>query len=90
MKPRAVQERPEEVHDACVAVVVGPASWIARQVHRGVGAAVIRAVARQYFSTTRVQAGHANRVLVGVGAAVGEEDLIQLTGSALGDEPCGL
>jgi hypothetical protein len=34
-----------------------------------------------------VQTGHAHRVLVGVGAAVGEEDPVQLARRVLGDQP---
>ena len=83
----AVQERAEEAHDAAVGVVVRPAARVAGHVDRGVGAAVIRAVARQHLVAAGVQPGHPHRVLVGVGAAVGEEHLVQLTGGALGDQP---
>ncbi len=60
---RAVQERPEEVDDAGVAVVVGPAPRVAGEVDRGVGAAVVRAVAGEHLVAAGVQTRHAHRVL---------------------------
>ena len=87
---RAVQERAVEVHDAGAGVVVGVAPRVAGEVDRGVGAAVVRAVAGEHLAPAGVQAGHPHRVLDGVGAAVGEEHLVQITGGALGDQPGGL
>ena len=87
---RAVEVRPEEVHDTAVAVVVGPAPRVAGQVDRRVGAAVVAAVAREHLVAPGVQPGHPDGVLDGVGAAVGEEDLVQVAGCALGDQPGGL
>ena len=74
---RAVQERAVEVHDAAAGVVVGVAARVTGQVDRGVGAAVVRAVARQHLVAAGVQPGHPHRVLDGVGAAVGEEHLVR-------------
>ncbi len=87
---RAVEERAEEVHDAAVAVVVGPAPRVTGQVDRGVRAAVVRAVPAQHLVPAGMQTRHAERVLVGVGTAVGEEDLVQLAGGALRDQSRGL
>ena len=73
----AVEERPEEVHRAGAAVVVGPAARVAGQVHREVGAAVVGAVRREHLEPAGVQPGHPDRVLDRVCAAVGEEHLVQ-------------
>ncbi len=37
-----------------------------------------------------VQPGHPDGVLDGLGAAVGEEDLVQVARGSLGDQPCRL
>ncbi len=87
---RAVEERRPEAHDARGAVVGGPAARVAGQVDRGGGGAVVRAVGGEHLRAARVQTGHADGVLDGLGAAVGEEDLVQVARGALGDEACGL
>ena len=87
MEGAAVEERPEEVHRAGRAVVVGPAARVARDVDREVGAAVVRAVRREHLDPPGVQPRHPDRVLVGVGSPVGEEHLVEVTGRVARDQP---
>ena len=51
--------------------------------HAAGGRAVIRAIARQDLVPAGVQARQLDRVLVGVGAAVGEEEDVDVAGSEL-------
>jgi hypothetical protein len=51
---------------------------------------VVAAVGGQDLVPSGVQPGHPDRVLVGVGPAVGEEDGIEACGGDLRDEPSGL
>ena len=89
VKGAAVEEGAEEVDGSGVAVVIGPAASVAGHVDRQVGAAVVAAVGREHLDTARVQTGHPDRVLVRVGTAVGEEDLVQAGGSVLADPMSG-
>ena len=54
------------------------------------GAAVVAAVGRRAPCAAGVQAGHPDRVLVRLGAAVGEEHPVQVAGVQLGDQAGGL
>ena len=51
---------------------------------------MVGAVPGEHLVAAGVQSRHPHRVFVGVGAAVGEEDLVQVAGSSLCDEPCRL
>ena len=86
---RAVEEGPEEVHVAG-RVLVGDAAPVARRDDGGAGVAVVRAVAREDLGPAGDQAGHPDGVLVGVGAAGREEDLLEALGRPLQDQPCRL
>ena len=77
------------MHDV-VRVLVGPAPWLAREVDGETGVAVVRAVERHHLAAAGVQPRHADRVLVGVGAAVGEEDLVHAVGREVDDALRGL
>ncbi len=83
----AVEVGRPEVHDPGGGAVGGPAARVAGEVHGLLGAAVVRAVRREHLRAARVQPGHAHRMLDGVGAAVGEEDLVEVPRRPLGDEP---
>ena len=72
--------RVEHVDDARHARFGGPAARIAGQRHRAGGAAVIRAVAREDLVAAGERARDLDRVLVGVGAAVGEEEDVDVAG----------
>ena len=85
----AVRVRAEEVHVA-VGVLVGPAAGVAGRGHRGAGVAVVAAVEAEHLVLAGVDASHPDRVLVGVGAAVGEEDLVEAGRGQLGDALGGL
>ena len=87
---RPVGVRTEEVHDAGGAAVVGPAPRVAGHLHRGRGVAVVAAVRREHLVPAGVQPGHPHGVLDRVGAAVGEEHLVEVGGRALGDQPRAL
>ena len=86
----AVEERAEEVDGPGRAVVARPAARVAGHVDREVGAAVVAAVGRQHLVAAGVQPRHAYGVLVGVGAAVGEEDVVEVAGGVARDQPGGL
>ena len=86
----AVEEGAEEVDDTGIAEVVPPPARIAGDVDRRLRAPVVRAVAGEDLVPAGVEAGHADRVLVGVGPAVGEEDVVEAGRGALGDEARGL
>ena len=77
--------RVEHVHDAGHARLGAPAPRIAGQRHRAVRAAVVRAVAREDLVPAGVGARDLDRVLVGVGAAVGEEEHVDVAGRELGE-----
>ena len=82
--------RIEDVDDARHARLGAPAPRIAGQRHRAVRAAVIRAVAREDLVAAGEGARDLDRVLVGVGAAVGEEEDVDVAGRELrelGAEP---
>jgi len=51
---------------------------------------MVGAVGGEHLVPAGDQPGHAHRVLVGVGPAVGEEDLVQVARRPLGDQPRGL
>ena len=57
---------------------------------RGAGVAVVRAVRREDLVAPGVQARHPDRVLVRVGAAVGEEHLVEARRRVVDDAPGGL
>ena len=77
--------RIENVHDAGHAGLGAPAPRIAGQCHRAMRAAVVRAVAREDLVPAGVRARDFDRVLVGVGAAVGEEEDVDIAGRELGE-----
>ena len=68
------------VHDAGDAWLGGPAPRIAGERDRAGGRAVIRAVAREDLVATGVPARGLDGVLVGLGAAVGEEEAVDVAG----------
>ena len=51
---------------------------------------MVAAVGREHLVPAGVQPRHADGVLVGVGAAVGEEDVVEVAGGVRGDQPGGL
>src|SRR5699024_6163557 len=75
-----------EVDDALGRIVVGEATGVAGDIDGQLGAAVVAAVGREHLRPSRVQPGHADRVLVRVGPAVGEEHVVEIARGALGDE----
>ena len=77
--------RIEHVDDARHAGLGGPAPRIAGQHHRAGGAAVVRAVERQHLVAAGVLARDLDRVLVGLGAAVGEEEDVDVARTDLGE-----
>ena len=78
---------PEEVRDRSVGRLVRPAARVARERDRRGGAAVVAAVHREHLAPAGHGARHAHGVLVGVGAAVREEHLVEVAGRDLGDAP---
>ena len=84
---RAVRVRAHEVDDAGDRRLAPPAPRLAGEGHGGGGGAVVAAVRRQHLRPARVGAGQADGVLVGLGAAVGEEDPVEALGRVGGDEP---
>ena len=82
---RAVRVRAHEVRDAAVGRLVRPAARVARERDRRGGAAVVAAVHREHLAPAGDGARHAHGVLVGVGAAVREEHLVEVAGRHLGD-----
>ena len=68
------------VHDAGDAGLGRPSPRIAGERDRAGGRAVIRAVARQDLVAAGVPARRLDRVLVGLGAAVGEEEAVDVAG----------
>ena len=86
---RAVEVGAEEVH-VLGGVLVRPAARIAGRGDGSTGVAVVRAVEREHLVLVRVDAGHADRVLDGVGPAIGEEHLVHVLCDQAGDELGGL
>ena len=84
----AVQVRAEEVHVPAGVLVRHP-SPVAGRDDRRAGVAVVRAVGREHLVAAGVQARHADGVLVGVRAAVGEEHLARSRRAALRDDALG-
>ena len=79
---RAVEERTEEVLHSGGPGVARPAPGVAGQVDGGAGRSVVRAVGGEHLRASGVEAGHPDRVLDGLGACVGEEDLGPLAQAA--------
>ena len=73
---RPVQVRAEEVH-VPGGELVRPPPRVAGGGDRRPGVAVVGAVEAEHLAAAGVQPGHPDRVLVRVGAAVGEEHLLQ-------------
>ena len=67
-------------------VFVRPAARIAGRGDGSTGVAVIGAVERELLVLVRVDTGHADRILDGVGPAIGEEHLVHVLGHQAGDE----
>ena len=80
----AVEVGAEEVRVPAGVLVRHP-SPVAGRDDRGTGVAVVRAVGRQHRVAAGVQARHADGVLVGVRAAVGEEHLGEPAGRLVDD-----
>ena len=64
-----------------------PPAGIARHRDRTCGRAVVAPVGRENLVPARVHARHAQRVLVRLRSAVGEEHLVEIARCELGDEP---
>src|SRR5207249_9414179 len=75
----------EDVDDAWHAGFRGPAPWIAGEHHAAGRRAVIRTVARENLVASRRQARQLDRVLVRLGAAVGEEEDVDVARRDLGE-----
>ena len=73
--------------DVPARVLVGHAAPVPGRDDRRPGVAVIAAVGRDDLVPAGEQASHPDGVLVGVGAAVGEEHLAEAVGGAVGDPP---
>ena len=86
----AVEVGAPEAHHPGHAGLGGPPAGLAGERDRAGGGPVIAAVGGEDLVPAGVHPGHPQRVLVGLGAAVGEEDLGQVAGGALGDHPGGL
>ncbi|CAB4974393.1 unannotated protein [freshwater metagenome] len=82
---RAVEVGAKEV-DMLRRVLIRPAAGVAGRGDGSSGVAVVRAVEREHLVLVRVDAGHADRVLDCIGAAVGEEHLVHVVGDETGDE----
>ena len=78
------------MHNPGAAVIVGVAPRVAGEIDRGVSAAMVGAVPGEHLAPTGVQTRHPHRVLDGIRARVGEEHMVEVTGSALGNKPRGL
>ena len=81
---RAVEVGAEHV-DVAPCVLVGHPAPVAGRDDRPAGVAVVGAVRRHDLVAPGVQTCHPDGVLVGVGAAVGEEHLVEALGRAGGD-----
>src|SRR5580700_2870435 len=73
------------MHDARNARLRGPSAWVAGKTHRASGRAVIRAIAGDDLVAAGEKARELEGVLVGIGAAVGEEECIDIAGSNFGE-----
>ncbi len=71
-------------HDPDEARLVGPAARVAGEGHRPEGRAVVGAIAGEDLVPAGVVAGELDRVLDRLGAAEGEEDLVEVAGQDLG------
>ena len=83
IQPAAIAVRIEHADDAGDARLGGPAARVAGQRDRAGGGAVVRAVARDDLLAAGDPARDLDGVLVGLGAAVGEEGLGQVAGGDL-------
>ena len=82
---RHAMVRVEHVHDAGHAGLGAPAPGVAGQRHRAMRSAVVRTVAREDLVPAGVSARDLDRVLVGVSAAVGEEEHVDVARRELGE-----
>ena len=87
---RAVGVGPPELDDAGQPRLAAPAAGIAGHRDRPGRRAVVAAVGREDLVPAGVQPGHADGVLGGLGAAVGEEHHVEVAGRQLADQPGGL
>src|SRR5665213_2643970 len=76
-----IQVRAKEMRDRSVARFVRPAPRITSERDRRGCCAVVRTVHRQNLAATGREAGHADCVLICIGAAVGEEYLVAVPGA---------
>ena len=84
---RAIGVRPPELDDPREPRLAGPPSRIARHRDRPAGGAVVAPVGGEHLVPPGVAARHADGVLGGLGAAVGEEHLVEIARRQLGDQP---
>ena len=77
---RPVEVRPHEVHDAGDRRLAPPPPRLTGERHRAGRGAVVAAVGGQHLVAAGVGAGHADGVLGGLGAAVGEEHPVETLG----------
>ena len=84
---RAIRIRPEEFDHPGQTRLVVEASRLTGEGDRADRAAVIAAIRRQHLEATGMRLGHTDRVLNGLGTAVGEEHPVEIAGGALGDQP---
>ena len=87
---RAVRVGPPELDDAGQPRLAAPAAGVAGHRDRPGRGAVVAAVGREDLVAAGVQPGHADGVLRGLGAAVGEEHHVEVAGRQLADQPGGL
>ena len=90
MERGAIGVRAPVTDDPGQARFAGPAARVTRERDGSGGRTVVAAVGRQDLVPPGVQARHPDRVLVGVGATVGEEDGVEVSRGDLRDEPGGL
>src|SRR5208282_4169236 len=76
--------RIEHMNDARNARLRGPSARIAGKTHRPSGCAMIRTITRQDLVATSEEARDLDGVLVGLGAAVGEEEGVDIARCDLG------
>jgi hypothetical protein len=77
--------RIQHVHDAGHPGLGGPAPWIPGQHHAAGGCAVVRAIPGQDLVATGCKTRKFDRVLVGLGSAVGEEKHVDVARRDLGE-----
>jgi hypothetical protein len=80
-----VGDRVHHADEAGGAGFVGEAAGVAGHHHAGVGGPVVAAVAAQDLVAAGEEAGGLDRVLVGLGAAVGEEEGVDVAGDEGGE-----